>query len=721
MKIANLPRRIVGRIRRKLRMAADRIRLGQRSTFGPSGKIMLGLTPIRLAGDANKPAAVMASEFLPFGPVIRATTADAIAHRFDLLGSGHTIVAHGVNYPGFEGITYRMSVPCAPDNSGKWLEGRINRANLPEAKRLWGMVDADYQPIDWQLDFKSGYRWREDCWHHDIRIGEKPGADVKVPWELARMQHLPALAMAYHLAREGQSGFLAPEVYARELRNQILDFTATNPPGFGVNWACAMDVGIRAANLLLAWDIALEAGVDFGNEFETALACSIWAHGDHIVRNLEWHPQVRGNHYLANIVGLLFIAAHLESGTDTDAWLAFSVQELITEVGYQFHEDGSNFEASVCYHRLSAEMVMWAVALLAGLSPQRRSVLARAQPGGKLARLRPEPLPMYPSPVSGEPCPLPPWCWERLARMADFTEALSRPDGLAVQFGDNDSGRFITLGSGEQLRAGNLPDSERWSLDHASLVAGLRALTGVQGRKPGLMDPCTQLLLDLAGGGASIEVSNPLASVGSLQDWERASRSHLATPPHSRRSEVFAASPGLLEGLELAAFPGMGCYVFRSQRLFLAVRCGERGLRGLGAHAHCDQLAIELVIDGRTLVRDPGTFIYTPSPTLRNAYRSVMAHHAPHIDGQEPGDLSRHLFDLSTLGEGECLYFGPQGFAGTHSGYGTPVHRMIVLENDRLLIHDFVEGNLALADSASLPLPFSPGYGRRTSEGAKRS
>jgi len=98
-----------------------------------------------------------------------------------------------------------------------------------------------------------------------------------------------------------------------------------------------------------------------------------------------------------------------------------------------------------------------------------------------------------------------------------------------------------------------------------------------------------------------------------------------------------------------------------------------------------------------------------------------MAHHAPHIDGQEPGDLSRHLFDLSTLGEGECLYFGPQGFAGTHSGYGTPVHRMIVLENDRLLIHDFVEGNLALADSAPLPLPFSPGYGRRTSEGAKRS
>jgi hypothetical protein len=659
--------------------------------------------------------------------VLREQAKAAQAHCFDLLGSGPTVVAHGTRCRGMHGTVYPPAAAVAVDHAGRWLEGRINSANLAEAQRLWRLVDAGYQPIDWQLDFKSGYRWREDCWYRDIRIGGPAGADVKVPWELARCQHLPALALACHYGVGGAPGFRSADAYARELRNQVLDFIATNPPGFGVNWACPMDVAIRAVNLLLARDVALGAGVGFDDDFEAAIAASMVAHGRHLVANLEWAPRWRGNHYLADIAGLAFIAAWLPGGAEADAWLAFAAQELVAEIDYQFHDDGSNFEASVCYHRLSAEIVLWTAALFAGLPADRKAVLQRAQRHAGLPRLRAEALPVEALPWGDGESPLPARCWQRLARMAEFTGALTRPDGLVVQFGDNDSGRFVTLGSGEQLRAGNDPAAAAWSLDHGALVAGIEALLGGASAARRAGDPAAWLVCGLAGRTARTppaptDAGPPpnaaVARAATLADdavWADADARRAAAGSHwtSRFAAAHAGSPlRLTAGLQCLAFPGIGCYVLRGPRLYLAIRCGEIGLAGLGAHAHCDQLAIELVIDGKTLVRDPGTYLYTALPEQRNAYRSVRAHHAPRVAGREPADLTRHPFDLRDLPPGECLYFGPRGFVGRHAGYGPFVYRQIEIADDAVVVHDFADGGLLLTDPAPQPLPFSPAYGR---------
>ena len=53
-----------------------------------------------------------------------------------------------------------------------------------------------YEPIDWQVDFKSGYRWSEKTYYKFIKYGHKLGVDIKVPWELSRMQYLIQLALA---------------------------------------------------------------------------------------------------------------------------------------------------------------------------------------------------------------------------------------------------------------------------------------------------------------------------------------------------------------------------------------------------------------------------------------------------------------------------------------------------------------------------------------------
>src|SRR4029077_4232742 len=99
-----------------------------------------------------------------------------------------------------------------------------------------------------------------------------------------------------------------------------------------------------------------------------------------IIGNLEWDPEFRGNHYLADLVGLLFVAAYLPSTPETDAWLAFAATELIAEAQRQIHPDGSGFEASTCYHRLSVEMMVYAVAILDGLTPFERAAASGSVP-----------------------------------------------------------------------------------------------------------------------------------------------------------------------------------------------------------------------------------------------------------------------------------------------------------------------------------------------------
>ena len=128
-----------------------------------------------------------------------------------------------------------------------------------------------------------------------------------------------------------------------------------------------MDVAIRTTNWLIAYDLLLAHGAHFDDAFERLFVRSIYEHGRFIQSNLEWDPQLRTNHYLADVAGLLFVAAYLPSTGETDTWLRFAIAELVNETLGQFTSDGGNFEASTSYHRLSAEIVVFATALALGL------------------------------------------------------------------------------------------------------------------------------------------------------------------------------------------------------------------------------------------------------------------------------------------------------------------------------------------------------------------
>lgn len=256
--------------------------------------------------------------------------------------------------------------------------------------------------IDWHRDFKSGHRWAPRTFFTRVRYGEVAGVDVKVPWELSRFQHLPTLGQAYWYTGDGR--------YAAEFVAQISHWIARNPPQFGVNWACPMDIAIRAFNWL--WGAAFfRSAPEATPTFWRELARSLLAHGRHVLKNLERGADgITSNHYLANLVGLFGLGLGCPFFREAATWRDLALEEIQREVERQVHPDGGDYESSIPYHRLVVEMFL-AVAILC----ERNGL------------------------------DLPEGFRQRLEGMLEFTLWYTKPNGLAPQVGDNDDGRLHIL------------------------------------------------------------------------------------------------------------------------------------------------------------------------------------------------------------------------------------------------------------------------------------
>jgi hypothetical protein len=720
-------------------------------------------------------------------------------HQFDLLGSGWVEICYGMNCRGLEHYRFAMGKPVSTDAKGNWLKERINPSNLQTAQKIWQHISPDYQPIDWQLDFKSGYRWSERQWSKKIRFGHQPGVDIKVPWELARMQHLPQLALAS----------LAPDCSESlktriqdEFQNQVLDFIATNPPGFGVNWVCPMDVAIRAVNWLVARDLLLSSQVQLKPQIEDILAKSIYEHGKYIVANFEWSP-LRANHYLADITGLVFIAAYLPTTTEIDNWLAFAVQELIKEVDRQFHPDGGNFEGSTSYHRLSAEMVYYATALILGLSAER---LAKLQTyNHKLFKnkrttpcLKAAPLPFYPLPGGIKLSPFPTEYFQRLERMAEFIIDITKPSGHIPQIGDNDSGRFLKLAPIYQkmtvidaretyfnLASYSHPEANASTLNLDPAVKprevdtrlspphgttrlstppptsrGLTAgSTQVTSNSPGdaiyFMEnhlDCRHLVAAGSGlfkrpdfahwlgkeGEASFVADNLiirtlskarlrsqqdeshtsefLHDVGNLATFEELILKIKALPEQHCRQFEFTVNEGdLLTGLTRHAYPNFGLFIFKSPRFYLAIRCWIDNEPLHSSHRHHDQLSIELTIDNKDLISDPGTYLYTPIPIHRCSYRESACHFSPFLSTGNSDVHLENVFKPIQPEKVKVIYWGNKGFIAETIDGEASCQLAVSFGNQSLIVYH--ANAMKNKFDTKQTLLNSPGYGMKFKHG----
>ncbi|MFA5153485.1 MAG: heparinase II/III-family protein, partial [Clostridia bacterium] len=87
-----------------------------------------------------------------------------------------------------------------------------------------------------------------------------------------------------------------------------------------------------------------------------------------------------------------------------------------------------------------------------------------------------------------------------------------------------------------------------------------------------------------------------------------------------------------------------------------------------------DKLSFELCINGKDVIVDPGTYVYTPNPEQRNKFRSTDYHNTVCIDGQEQNDFAKDsLFSMKNNTKTECLKWETNNdvdiFIGRHKGY----------------------------------------------------
>jgi hypothetical protein len=626
-----------------------------------------------------------------------------LMHRFDLLGSGWLSPVYGFAAPGFLGHRYHMQVPLAPARDGSGLERVVNRANVRRAREIWQLIEQpEYVPIDWQLDFRSGYRWSAQRPSLRLSIPVDTGADIKVPWELARLQHLPQLALCAILAKSDNPGFDQSARYVGEIADQLADFIATNPPRFGVNWIGTMDVAIRAANIALT--VALLAGADLPlpPAISAVVASSLHDHAMHVAKNLEYSETGRSNHYLADLGGLLW-TGWLLTGADADRFLVFAVAEILREGDHQFLPDGGNYEGSTNYHRLSGEIVVFALAIIASLDAPALERLDHAKPPQRVwrAAFPARPLPRHGAALSGAGL-IPLELLEKLQGAARLARAVQGADNTIVQIGDTDSGRFFNLHPTPLSDSGDVFVEN--TLDHRGFVAAVDSLSGAARGES--MDAVLVKRLIGADGPIVLPAAPALNDFG---DFDVLMARWRAAPDKARRVRHIPidATPGTWSR---TAFPDFGLYLFRLQDKFVAFRCA--GVPPNGAprgHRHDDNLGIEYRL-GSADRRDPGSFVYTPSVAHRNAYRAGSAHDLPRIRGISLAKTSTSLFDLCEMAHAQCLYWREDGVAGEVKSILGSILRIVRLSADELEILDCVTvGEIADVPAA---LPVASGYGR---------
>ena len=279
--------------------------------------------------------------------------------------------------------------------------------------RLLGFGEKSFgKQIEWSRDPLSGYEWPLD-YHGDINLMRDDGSDARVLWELNRLGHFITLARAYFISGD--------ERYSAAFFSQLRSWDEQNPYGRGVNWTCAMEVALRAMNLIAAFHV-FRHSLHFDHYSLQLLLRLFEHHGEHIVRNDEFSHIATSNHYLSDMTGLLWLSLFLPEIRDSEIWTS-GFNEVLVEMDKQVLADGADYEASTGYHRFVLELFLYSFLF---------------------CRLNEDEIEQR--------------YWTRLHQMLIYLRCYLRPDGYAPLIGDTDSGQV-------------LPMRQRSADDHAYLLA----------------------------------------------------------------------------------------------------------------------------------------------------------------------------------------------------------------------------------------------------------
>ena len=303
--------------------------------------------------------------------------------------------------PGFEEgeSMARVQRDLFPEQTGALLDDAqlIMRHRWP----LLGFGEKNFgASINWHRDPLSGRIWPLE-YHAAIPLWHDDGSDIRVLWELNRLGHLITLGRAYAVT--------ADEKLAAEFFKQIEGWREQNPVARGANWACAMEVALRAMNLLAALAL-FRKSPELTAERLLNVVVMLEQHGKHIERNLEFSHLGTSNHYLSDVVGLLWLGIMLPELSAAAEWRQWAMTEMLREMDKQILPDGADYEASTGYHRFVLELFLYSFVL-----------------------------------CDNNNIPIEEKYWQKLRAMFGYLRALLRPDGKAPLVGDTDGGQVIPI------------------------------------------------------------------------------------------------------------------------------------------------------------------------------------------------------------------------------------------------------------------------------------
>ncbi len=554
-------------------------------------------------------------------------------NKFNILGSGWTKFDYSEAPKGFEGYFYDCS-----------------KLNLTET-------------LSWHIDIKSGYVFDSFLKSSEIRKNIPVGVDIKVPWELSRMYHLPQIALYGFFNITNRQKVITIFI------EHITNFMDNNIIGFGVNYSNPMEIAIRNINLLIAFDIInqIDSEQILTETFKHKVINRILNEGQYIMDNLELDliNNINGNHYLANLCGILFISSYI-STSSSQKWFNFAEKEVYKEIKKQFLKDGSSFECSTYYHRLSMELMMYCLILINNKSGEFLTEHS-----------------------------------DIFNKIYDFLILVRKDNGTMIQVGDNDSGRVIK--------------------------PIIRTIESYVNKNDKLEE--NDLLIDNVLVMATALFNEPIAMHQSKYKLEYSFIKSLKKFPviNKKESNLFAFEiieqdinlndfhfkntieiESCFEKPKLRISKDFGIAVFESSGNKLFVRIHYNTKDKLLAHAHDDVLHFEIFHHGETLFFDPGSYTYTPIIELRNLYRGRSYHNVPHY-GDEVFEYPSP-FKVETKFQGEIIKASDNELGVLFEYKDVRHYRHFNIQNNKIIINDY--GNKKFNISVN-NIYESIGYGKK--------
>ncbi len=186
---------------------------------------------------------------------------------------------------------------------------------------------------------------------------------------------------------------------------EIESWVDSNPIYRGVNWACGIELALRAVSIIIVASLLESAGlfaIDRGKLWATLEAHGYW------IRRFPSQFSSANNHRVAEAGALYLLGTMAPDLPEADEWAEYGRATLTAEACNQIHEDGVGAEQSPTYTAFTLEWLLLCGVVARHFGP-----------------------------------PFPEAYWRRVEAAGEFLRWITDEAGLQPRIGDDDEGRVF--------------------------------------------------------------------------------------------------------------------------------------------------------------------------------------------------------------------------------------------------------------------------------------